>query len=57
MLPEFALVIRWVKQVVRNRKWPEEFVQTWVNHILAECSYENQLQIDWVYDHLQAMGY
>ncbi|MBD3308977.1 hypothetical protein GF339_21400 [candidate division KSB3 bacterium] len=51
-----AHVIRWVKQVVRNRNWPEDFIQTWVHHIVEECRYENQLQIDWVYEHLQAMA-
>ncbi len=51
-----AHVLRWVKQVVRSREWPEGLVQTWTNHIVAECSYDNQLQIEWVYEHLEAMG-
>lgn len=51
-----AHVLRWVKQVVQSLAWPEHIVQTWTNHIVAECSHDNQLQVDWVYEHLQAMG-
>lgn len=49
-------VIRWVKQVVQSRGWPEQLVHTWTHHILETCGHNHELQIDWVYEHLQAMG-
>ncbi len=50
-----AHVLRWVRKVVESLAWPDNVVQTWTDHIIAECSLENELQIDWVYDHLEAM--
>lgn len=52
--PEFrsAHVLRWVRKVVQSLAWPEEVVQVWTDHIIAECSIDNELQIDWVYNHL-----
>jgi hypothetical protein len=47
-----ADVFRWISQVVHYLGWPEQIIDMWTDHMIAECSHEDELYLDWVYDHL-----
>lgn len=44
---------RWVREIVAVMKWPEEFIDLWVNSMIAECTVESaELYPEQVYIHL-----
>lgn len=59
--PRFRLVHvhRWVSQVAGTFAWSDQerldIIGLWTDHIIVECSENDVLQVDWVYDHLEDM--
>jgi len=51
-----AHALRWVRRIIQRLAWPEHLIKTWTDQIIAECSHENVLQVDWVYAHLKDMA-
>jgi TIR domain len=44
---------RWVREIVALMKWPEEFIDSWVDSMIAECTVESaELYPEQVYIHL-----
>ena len=44
---------RWVREIVALMKWPEDFIDLWVDSMIAECTFESsELYPDQVYIHL-----
>ena len=52
---KIAHVHRWVRAVVSHLGWPDDLFQSWTAQMITECSHNNELQIDWVYAHLDAI--
>lgn len=49
---QVAHVYRWVRQIVSHFDWPESLFRSWTVQMINECSHEERLQIEWVYDYL-----
>ncbi|MGB0383865.1 MAG: hypothetical protein ACPGWR_03495 [Ardenticatenaceae bacterium] len=52
---KIAHVHRWVRAVVSGLGWPDDLFQYWTAQMIAECSHNDELQIEWVYAHLDAI--
>lgn len=48
-----AHVLEWVSQVVQRLNWPQEFVSYWTSKAIAECTFNGELHIELIYEHLQ----
>ncbi len=45
-------VFTWIGDVVEQLDWPHDVREIWKQRMLAECSYKNELHIQFVYEHL-----
>lgn len=51
-----ADIRRWVQKVLATETLLDDLADQWIDLMKAECSYNKQIQIEWVYDHIRDMN-